>query len=449
MGRTGFFQVVPPWQMLLLFGAAFFLRLFLAPYEGFREDLIVNLHYGEQAIAHGVTSVPDLFTGTDSEMLPPLFIYQDALVNRFARVRLDTIATQYPAVGDIWKRVRFKMLPIAYDLLTGMVILLVLARVAPPPWSLLGAVFYLFNPCVFLNSGLWGQFDSIHCFYILLTVLGSVNAVVTGRDRWWVFAWIAWALAMGSKLQSIVIFPLLVVLTVLRAKPRAGGAAIIACALTFLALYAPFLFAHRLDYLERVFVRSFTRYAVTQSSAFNLWGLGYIVPSGTRVLGLISYARIGQLLYGASVLWLCGCVVRCTRAQNSAPQIWHSHTVAAAYAGVSAFMVLTSMHERYIAPAVVFLVIGACLDKPMRWLLAGFSLTYTLNIFFVLRAHGAPAEQVPVLNASGAALRLFSSLLNAGMFGWFTVRLPQLLAAETPGMSPSIQAAPLSRESCE
>lgn len=426
MRALNFFEALPPRWTLLLLASAFFLRLFLAPSMGFKADMDINLAYGKQAVAHGLTSVPDLFAGTDSEMLPPLFIYQDALVHHISQAQLAAIESQHPDVAATWERVRFKMLPITYDLLTGLVILLVLAALAPPPWPLLGAALYLFNPCVFLNSSVWGQFDSVHCFFMLLVVVCCAKAMVSHKRLWWVLAWMMGALAFGSKLQSIVILPLLAVWTVSRAKPRDAFLAVVAGALTLLALYAPFLLAHRWDYLDRVFVRSFTRYGFTQINAFNVWALGFTAPSGTTLLGL-SYARLGQLGYLACLLWLCSLVFKASRSGPAEGELWRQCFVAGAYASVAPFMVLTAMHERYIAPAIAFLILAACVDRRLRWPAAGYSLTYALNMYYVLRLINLPAEQLPAYNAGNFALRVFGSLFNVAMFVWFSARLPGLL----------------------
>jgi Gpi18-like mannosyltransferase len=268
----------------------------------------------------------------------------------------------------------------------------------------------------------------------LLVVLCLCRGWRTTHDGWLIGAWLVFALAVCAKLQSIVLLPVLFAVTIVHRKPAKALIAMAGCGLAVTALYSPFLLVHRWDYLERVFVRSFTRYGNTCVNGFNLWGLWVVRPSAERVLGL-SYAHLGQLLYLGCVGWYCVWLARAVSArigQETSRQL----LLVAAYACVAPFMVLTGMHERYIAPAIVFLVMAACLDRRLWWLAVGFSVTYALNLLYVLWKSGpAPPEEWAIRDASKFALRVFSSLLNIALFGWLTVKLSALLV---PGSSEQV-----------
>jgi dolichyl-phosphate-mannose-protein mannosyltransferase len=427
MRLAKFFEAVPPWKTLVLFGAAFFLRLFFAPYEGYKHDMADFLARGEYGARYGVTAVTDLVAGTDMPTYPPLTIYQNVAVVKIAASRIAALEVEYPEVAQAWKRVRFKMLPIVYDMLTGLVILLALAKWSAPPWPLAGVAAYLLNPCIFLNSAFWGQIDSIHSFFMLLSIMALGVGWSQRRDGWLVAAWALFGLATCSKLQSILIFPLLAIVTLMRRNFSVALAGIGAAFLTVLAAYAPFLLAKRWDYFEHVFVKSFTLYDVTQGNAFNIWSLRYVAPASHKVLGLISYERIGQLLAAACLLWLFALLVKKLKVEVRQSDDFRRLFIAATYGCVAIYMLLTNMLDRYIAPGVTLLVVAACLEPRLRWLLVGFSLTYTLNIVFVTRHYYARPEGLAVLNASNFAIRVFGALLNIGMFAWFTARLPRLL----------------------
>ena len=151
-----------------------------------------------------------------------------------------------------------------------------------------------------------------------------------------------------------------------------------------LAMYTPFLLAKRWDYFQGVFIASFTSYPVTQANAFNFWALGPVVSSHAGIGG-VSCARIGQVLYLASLAWLGWRFFRVGLPRNDPRESARMFLLVAAYVCVAPFMVLTGMHERYIAPAIAFLVLTACLDRRLWWLAVGFSVTYALNLFYVLR----------------------------------------------------------------
>ena len=422
-------QTRSPWPALVLFMAAFFLRLFLAPGLGpFPKDVEVGVMYGTYGAEHGVTKLPDLFTERNwPVMYPPLFIYQAAAIGKIGANRLAALEKNYPDVAATWLRIRYKLLPIIYDMLTGILILLVLAKFVAPPWPLLGATFYLLNPCVVIDSAAWGHLDSIHSFFIALTAVCLGMTCGPRQDRWLVGAWLMFALAVCTKLQSIVMIPLLGVITLRRRNVAVAVAGVAIFALTVLTLYSPFLLAQRWDYFDFVFVRSFTEGRFTQINAFNFWGLGYVAPSTDKILGIISCAHLGQLASAICTLWLCYWLLKDGGAQTKKDEALRSLVVAGAFACVMPFMLLTQMRERYIAPAIPLLVLAACLDRRLLGVCAGFSLTYTLNLLHVQRHIFGGPEEMAVVNASNFALRVFGCLLNIGLFAWFTYRLPVLV----------------------
>jgi Gpi18-like mannosyltransferase len=423
-------KYVPPVScasVLVLLVVSLLVRLYLAPLLAFAPDMQLNLDFGTYAAAHGVTSVPDVVAGTPSQLYPPLFYYQDAVVSRLGAAQLAALDASYPAVGAVWERVRLKLLFIVYDLITGIVILMILRRLAPPPWPLIGAAAYLLNPCIFINSAWVGQLDCIHSLFLLGCVL-CVWKSCQDRERWLVAAWGLYALAVGTKLQSIVLLPLLLTITWMRRNKPLALAGPLFGAVCGLVVLSPFLLAGRWDYFPRVFVNSFKIMALTQDNAFNVWAFMLVKPASTTVLG-VSYAHIGQGLYLLAVVWLCAALVSAGLPRAADSETLRRLCVAAAYACVAPFMTLTAMHERYVAPAIPFIVLAACLDTRLRWLAVGLSAVYTLNLLYVLRPSVLPPDELAIRNAGNFALRVCGSLLNVGMFGWFTVRLPALLAS--------------------
>lgn len=415
--------------LVLLFGALC-LRLFFAPYLAFPLDMELMVRWGYYAREHGVTQIADAAAGKHREMYPPLFYYQNAALTRVAASKLNSLEQDHPEVARVWERVRFKLIPIAYDLLTGILILVVLSRVVASPWPLVGAAAYLLNPCVFINSAWIGQVDCVHSLFLFASVLCLWRALC-GKPLWYSLAWVMYALAACYKLQSIILLPLLLIITWMRRTERLALIGPVVGFLCGLAIYSPFFLAGRLEYLEHVFVRSFTILTFTQSNAFNFWGLGNVKPVSDMVLG-ISYGRIGHVAYLATILWLFFALVRAGFRQDDRLDTLRRLFVAAAYACIAPFMVLTAMHERYIAPAIAFLVVGAFLDRRLRWLAIGFSVTYTLNLLYVLRPSDLPPAELAIRNASNFAVRIFGAMLNSAMFIWMTVRLQSLLLPPAP-----------------
>jgi Gpi18-like mannosyltransferase len=426
---------IPLTTVLVLLFASLCLRLFLAPYVAFPLDMDLMQGWGHYAVEHGVTQIADAAAGKKREMYPPLFYYQNAALTHVGSAQLVNLEQNYPEVAKVWERVRFKLIPIGYDLLTGILILVVLAKLVPPPWPLVGAAAYLLNPCIFINSGWVGQVDCVHSLFLFASILCLCRALC-GRASWYLLAWVMYAIAACYKLQSIVLLPLLLTITWMRRTEPLALAGPVVGFLCGLAIYSPFLIAGRLDYLDHVFIRSFTVSTFTHLTAFNFWAFGNVKPVSDTVLG-ITYGHIGHAAYLSTLLWLFLALGRAGFRQDDPPDTLRRLFIAAAYACIAPFMVLTAMHERYIAPAIAFLVVTAFLDRRLRWLAIGFSVTYTLNLLFVLRPSDLPPAELAIRNASSFAVRIFGAVLNSGMFLWLTVRLHSLLLPPAPDREPS------------
>jgi hypothetical protein len=117
--------------------------------------------------------------------------------------------------------------------------------------------------------------------------------------------------------------------------------------------------------------------------------------------------------------------------------------IVAAYGCLAPFMLLTRMHERYLAYAIPACILAAMLDRRLRALMWGVSITYALNLLIVLLdfrkpwAVFSPGEtMLQSIHVSFCVVRFFCSLLNVGLFVWLTFNLPQLLAQTRIAVQP-------------
>jgi hypothetical protein len=97
------------------------------------------------------------------------------------------------------------------------------------------------------------------------------------------------------------------------------------------------------------------------------------------------------------------------------------------------------MHERYLATAIALVVLAGFLDRRLRVVAWGFSVTYALNMLAVgvyfWKPWGPISETSPYFEPVRLLFiinRLFCSLLNVALFIWLTARLRVLLATR-PG----------------
>jgi hypothetical protein len=202
--------------------------------------------------------------------------------------------------------------------------------------------------------------------------------------------------------------------------------------------YAPFLLQGNWEYLRRVFFVSFQGGQVTHIDAYNAWALWFQIPISTRVLG-VSLGNIGRIAYLASVAFAVYALLTKRPVQEPRQDATRRFAIIGAYLCVAPFVLLTQMHERYLATAIPLAVLACFLDRRLMAVGIGFSLTYALNMLAIgvnfWQPWGDISETSPYFEPVRLLFivnRVFCSLLNVAFFIWLTARLRVLLATR-PG----------------
>ncbi|MBI3745285.1 MAG: hypothetical protein HY264_01935 [Chloroflexi bacterium] len=265
---------------------------------------------------------------------------------------------------------------------------------ARPRWAVAGSLAILLVPATWYVSAWWAQFESI---YVLPMVVAWL-LVTRGRYGW---AAVAIAIGLMAKPQAL---PLAIPFAAfyLRREGLAGSAraAVVGLA-TVVALWTPFLAASGpANYLRSLGDYSAT-FAVLSLRAWNPWwilqglaGGGSLVADDVPIVGPVTLRWIGFALAGV----LAGLVFLWTwRRATAAGLAWGIAAVA-----LATFVGLTSMHERYAYPALVFLVL-AWPDRlaVATWLL--LAVTISLNLLAAVPPTGGPGTLVPLGGLLGTA----------------------------------------------
>lgn len=140
-------------------------------------------------------------------------------------------ATTYLPIPKI---AAIKLVSMVFDVVLAAFAGLIVRRRFGAWVSVLAFVVVLFAPTVLLNSGYWGQCDSIYAAFCL----GSLYFLLRGQ-AWW--ACVFFGLALSFKLQAVFLLPaLLIVLVVNRRLP-----ALLAAPVTFVVMLLPAALAGR------------------------------------------------------------------------------------------------------------------------------------------------------------------------------------------------------------
>jgi len=219
--------------------------------------------------------------------------------------------------------------------------------------ALIGAVIFLFNPAVWYNSAVWGQYDSVINFLALLSFYLLVKRKLTSSV-------LAFAVSIYIKASLLIFAPIFLVIAI-RQKYNIKEylISILFTLLIIGGVTLPFSVGEPFGWLfnlykNKVFVDQL--HSIT-ANAFNLWGAvngihaaPQLFPETTPLLGL-TYQYWGYIIFTIfylPALWLV------YKKQDTKSVVW-----ALAIAGFSSFMLLTNMHERYLFPLFPYFTILA------------------------------------------------------------------------------------------
>ena len=246
-----------------------------------------------------------------------------------------------------------------------------------PKVAVTTAAAVLLWPATWYVSAWWGQYEPIYVLPALLALL----AARSGRPG---LAAALIAISLMTKPQALpfaVPFAAWFLATQgWRGTARAAviGAVVVALVwLPFVAAGGPLKYASNLGtYQNDIF-------SVLSLRAWNPWWLiqelgagGDFVADGTAILGPLTFRTLGFLIAGLlAIVVFIGVYRRPTTQQL---------TLGLAAITLVAFVSLTTMHERYAYPALVFLLIAAAAENPasralsVLWVV--FAVVFALNL---------------------------------------------------------------------
>lgn len=365
-------------------GVGLLVRLILAPYRGFFSDFQLYLTWANTFIHH-----PFDFYSVSISNYPPLTIYLFAITTGiytlFAHVfhlpegqALLQLPDQY---SPIWA---FLKLPIlAADLGAGAMIYVLARAVLVPKWAAAAALGYLLAPTVLLDGAVWGQTDGMPVFFLLAALV----SLFAGRYGW---AGVMIALAVLIKPQPLIFAPILLLYiwrwrgqqAALRTAVAGVVAAVVTCAPFLLPHFIPPHPAHLQMFIW--YYNTLSAYAgfpLASANAFNLWYLINLnLTYQQHVLGPLTPTVLGALLYAPFFLLALVAVWRDRR-----PATLY---IALSLAAVGFFDLTALQHERYMYPALAFLLLAAVFQRThLAWALLGNVLTF-VNFAFVILEYG-------------------------------------------------------------
>jgi len=387
--------------LLLILLGAFVIRIMFVPAPGYERDIQLFKIWSQTAVENGVHNLYDK-TWCD---YPPAYLYILKSVGYAYRVF-------YPKFNEHTYLFDFliKFPAILADLLTSFAIFWFLRKKNDYRTSLAAMAAYAFNPVIILNSAYWGQIDSVS----VLIALAAIMALVRGKYVW---AWGLLTIGILTKTQLVVLLPVLILITWKRGGFRTflNGMGVAWC--TFIFMLSPFLYFHQADrVIDRVF-KAVGEYPYLSMNAFNIWwlfsaGNGRWAPDTRSFLGLFSYRTLGTMALGIFFIFMLRYLFYREKDEKAV-------FFASALASFSFFMLPTEMHERYMIPAFVFMLLAAVNDPKLKKAYWTLSLTAFFNMLIVL--FWAYPKNYPMLPSFWQALHadILFSLVNTVLLIYF------------------------------
>jgi Gpi18-like mannosyltransferase len=286
------------------------------------------------------------------------------------------------------------------------------------------ALLSVLSPALFVNAAAWGQFDAL----LSLLLAAGVVALLNGRAGW---AGAAFGAALATKLLAVVALPVAAVWTWRRLGPRALATAVGTGLLTVTLLSAPYVAAGAGPRMARAYTEAVGYYPFRTAEAYNGWYLldrfdiavrGRPAIEARRddrpALGPLTHRDVGLVVFAVGMLYVVGLAWR--------HPTDYGLVLATAMSFFTFFMLPTQVHQRYLVPATAVLALAAVQSRRGIVLLAGLTLTATLNQALDLtRAvldHAAiqpDSGLVPVTyRAPIRAAATAVALANVALFAW-------------------------------
>ncbi len=232
------------------------------------------------------------------------------------------------------------------------------------------------NPAMLFESVVWGQSDSVSALLMFL----CVTCVLDGEFE---ASWALAAVGVLVKPQVLLFLPVLGLWTLIKGDPEKWWRSALALLAMGVVTAMPFQLGHPWSWLLDLYRSTAGYYHETSVNAFNLMALlaGLRAPDATTVLG-VSWFTLGMTMLAGLYAFIAWVLWRRATAKNL---LYCTFLVV-----FGSFMLAPRMHERYVYPALVFLIPIAFEDPLMLAVYAITTATLLFNLAYIKRVLESP-----------------------------------------------------------
>jgi Gpi18-like mannosyltransferase len=372
-------------------GLALVFRFLLFPTQGYVNDMNTFAFWFNTAAEHG----PRVFYNVVLETAgwidyPPFNVY---LFWGFGSIARALAGSGTPPMFFM-----VKLVPTLFDMATASLIFVFVKNRLDFRAALLATALYAFNPAVVFNSAVWGQFDAIYTFFLVL----SVMLVLASKPE---LSAATFTLSVLTKPQGIALAPLIAYLILRRYKVdwRRVVTSLVAVVATVFVVILPFEWSNPVTFLSNIYFGAYGGYKVTSVNAFNTWALGGLwVDDG-------NFFVLGWILFGAFTAFTLYVLHKRFNVSGEMLVLFSAFMLLFGF-----FMLPTRIHERYLFPAISMLTLMFPFIKktrPLYVILTGTLLANVSYVLYWLNVYAAAGYQYSP-NLTGDPVVLAVSLIN-------------------------------------
>lgn len=348
---------------------------------------------------------------------PPLYLAVLGIIDTLAKL----LGSSPPTVLSTIEVFLFKVPPVLGDMLIiALAYTWLKSKQIPARMTWFILILLALYPGMILNSAWWGQFESLYTALLILSL------IALEQDKP-LASWAFWAFGLIIKFQSIVLLPLLVAHTLRQWGSNRLLQGVGISSVIFAGAIALFVVGSGWSGAGRPYTSTTSSYPYITVNAYNFWyaitlGQGNMRPDGQAFLSVLTYKQVGLALLGAYTLWLCIIIWR----QIDHPRLF----VWAAALFLGFFMLPTEIHERYLYPAAILIVLATAQQRRLLVVGIGLALTLAFNLLAV-------TEPLPffggMIHPTSVWLTVFVALANVVLFltVTFECRRPQSHLAQS------------------
>jgi len=368
-------------------------RLLLFPMRGYPIDTSDFLSWFNTAATHGIRP---FYSDTGWTDYPPfnvyIFWFFGSIANAASRAGIG-------AVNIV------KLAPNLFDIGTAVLIYAFVRKQASFKIAIAATAFYTFNPAVIYNAAVWGQYDAVYTFFLVLSLMLALRSKPKLSAA-------AFALGILTKPQGIALAPLVAFLIYKKNGLREMLFSVLVFAATVFVVILPFNWGGSpISFLTNIYFAAYKGYAYTSINAFNLWGLisGMWVPDGNLYI-------LGWALFGAFTAFTLYFLNKRFKTSSEFLAVYAAFMLLFGF-----FMLPTRIHERYMFPAISMLALTFPFIKRARPLYIVLTATLLTNEAYVLYWLNKSYPYAP--NLTGDPVVLAVSAINLLMLAYASIVL--------------------------